>query len=147
MIVHLNQRLYDEILSYSTRMLPYEACGILLGESDPTHEKHTYKEILRATNFIPFRNHAKDPTHQFLINPIDMLPYLSQTSHPIMGIFHSHPTAAPIPSAEDLRTLWHTVPTHWILSLQQPDKPDLQVYQLKKTTTTTYHKLSFVIGQ
>lgn len=141
MSVHLTMKIYDEIVSHSIRSLPNEACGILLGEASSlqTDELHVHM-------FIPLRNHAIHPTRQFAINPIDMLPYLNDNSRSIVGIFHSHPTASPVPSAEDLLTLWHTMPTYWILSLQHEGNPDLQVYHLKKTTTTEYHKLSFVIG-
>jgi proteasome lid subunit RPN8/RPN11 len=140
--VYLSMKLYDEIVSHSTRSLPNEACGILLGKASSLQTNELY-----AHTFIALRNHAKNRTQQFAINPIDMLPYLNDNSRSIVGIFHSHPTAAPIPSAEDLDTLWHSIPTYWILSLQHAGNPDLQVYHLKKTTTTAYHKLSFVIGQ
>lgn len=142
MSVHLPKKLYDEMVLHSLHSLPNEACGILLGE-DPSLQT----EELHVHTFIPLLNTAIHPTRQFAINPIDMLPYLSDRNRPIVGLFHSHPTAPPIPSAEDLQTLWHMMPTYWILSLQRAGNPDLQVYRLKKTTTTAYHKLSFVIGQ
>lgn len=143
MLVHLTRKLYDEFVSYSTNSLPNEACGIILGEAYPARDE------LHALSFVPLRNRAVSPLHHFVIDPIELLPYLTNTvhKHPLIGLFHSHPTAAPIPSAEDLQTEWHTLPSYWILSLQHTANPDLQVYQLKKTTTTAYHKLSFVIGQ
>ncbi|WP_436237656.1 Mov34/MPN/PAD-1 family protein [Paenibacillus sp. LjRoot153] len=142
MSIHLSRQLYDEMVAHSRHSLPNEACGLLIREASfsPSDELHIH-------SFIPLRNYAAHPTRQFTINPIDMLPYLTDIRSTIVGIFHSHPTAAPIPSAEDLLTLWHTIPTYWILSLQHEENPDLQVYSLKKTTTTAYHKLSFVIGQ
>ncbi|KRE69906.1 Mov34/MPN/PAD-1 family protein [Paenibacillus sp. Soil750] len=142
MSIHLSKKSYDEMISHSIRSLPNEACGILIQEASfsSTDELHIH-------TFIPLPNHAAHPTQQFVIHPIDMIPYLTDQRCTIVGIFHSHPTAASTPSTEDLLTLWHTIPTYWILSLQHEEKPDLKVYSLKKTTTTAYHKLSFVIGQ
>ncbi|MDR6548925.1 Mov34/MPN/PAD-1 family protein [Paenibacillus qinlingensis] len=142
MSVYLTKKIYDELVSYSMRSLPNEACGILLGDSSSQSSTE-----IHIHTFIPLHNHAEHPTRQFLIQPIEMLPFLSDKNLSMVGIFHSHPTAAPVPSAEDLSTLWHTVPSYWILSLQDESNPNLQVYSLKKTTTTAYHKLSFVIGQ
>ncbi|NQX61539.1 Mov34/MPN/PAD-1 family protein [Paenibacillus qinlingensis] len=142
MSIHLSRQLYDEMVSHSMRSLPNEACGILTQEASLTPS-----DELQIHTFIPLHNYAADPTQQFAILPSDILPYLIDKRRRIVGIFHSHPTAASIPSAEDLSTLWHTIPTYWILSLQHKERPNLQVYSLKKTTTTAYHKLSFVIGQ
>ena len=139
MSVYVTKTVYDDIISYSLHKLPNEACGLLLGEASPS-QTHVH-------TFIPLHNPAIDPTRHFIIHPIDMLPYLTNNNRSVVGIFHSHPKAAPIPSNEDLDTLWHTIPTYWILSLQDIEKPNLQIFRLKKTTTTEYHKLSFVIGQ
>ncbi|MBP1963448.1 proteasome lid subunit RPN8/RPN11 [Paenibacillus aceris] len=76
-----------------------------------------------------------------------MIPYLTDSQNPVIGLFHSHPTAPAIPSELDLQTLWHTIPTYWILSLQHMHNPELLLYQIKKAVSTGYHKLSFVIGQ
>lgn len=109
MSIHLSRQLYDEMVAHSRHSLPNEACGLLIREASfsPSDELHIH-------SFIPLRNYAAHPTRQFTINPIDMLPYLTDIRSTIVGIFHSHPTAAPIPSAEDLLTLWHTIPTYWI---------------------------------
>ena len=139
MTVHLPTNLYDELVAYSTSSLPAEACGIILGTWHP--------DRIYANEFVSLSNSAADPTVSFNINPIELLPYLHNQKQPVIGLFHSHPTAAAIPSHQDLQTLWHTIPTYWILSLQSPCQPELAVYQLKKTITTTYHKLALVWGQ
>ncbi|OAS22352.1 Mov34/MPN/PAD-1 family protein [Paenibacillus oryzisoli] len=141
MSILISRKSYDDMLTHSMRSLPNEACGILIQDaSSSEYDVHIH-------TFIPLHNHAAHPTREFSIHPVELLPYLTDKRRTVVGIFHSHPKAASIPSAEDLTTLWHTIPTYWILSLQQRENPDLQVYALKKTTTTAYHKLSFVIGQ
>ncbi|MDD9265674.1 M67 family metallopeptidase [Paenibacillus sp. GCM10023248] len=143
MIVQFKKELYEHLLSHSLQMLPEEACGLLLGESEPRRHATT----LRAQRFAPLTNHAANPQRHFELNPAELLPYLMDRKHPVIGLFHSHPAAPAIPSQEDLQTLWHSLPSYWILSLQQPHKPDLQLFQIKKATSTTYHKLAFAIDQ
>ncbi|NRF90781.1 M67 family metallopeptidase [Paenibacillus frigoriresistens] len=142
MNVFINAEVYNDLISYSLQRLPEEACGFILGGQ--THGKN--KE-LQASTFIPLRNIASNPWNRFEISPVEMLPYLMDSNHPVIGLFHSHPTAPPLPSEQDLQTLWHSIPTYWILSLQQPQHPELQLYQIKKAPQTAYHKLAFVIGQ
>ncbi|SDO27446.1 Proteasome lid subunit RPN8/RPN11, contains Jab1/MPN metalloenzyme (JAMM) motif [Paenibacillus sp. yr247] len=142
MIVHLNEELYINLVLHSLQKLPEEACGFILGGQSP--EKHG---ILQARSFVPLRNCAKNPRIHFELDPEEMIPFLMDSINPVIGLFHTHPTAPPVPSNMDLQTLWHSIPTYWILSLQHPEQPELQLYQIKKATPTSYHKLAFVIGQ
>lgn len=142
MIVRIKEELYNNLIMHSSHKLPEEACGFILGEQS----QDTNGEI-QALTFIPFRNCASDPRNHFEISPKEMIPYLMESKNPVIGIFHSHPSAPPVPSYEDLQTLWHAIPTYWILSLKHPKQPKLQIYQIKKATQTTYNKLPFVIGQ
>lgn len=141
MIVHLKSELYTQLLQFSQQKMPEEACGLILGElSSSTGE-------LLASSFIPMRNCSTTPRTHFELSPVEMIPFLTNSQNPVIGLFHSHPAAAAIPSAVDLQTLWHAIPTHWILSLIHPDKPELLLYQIKKASSTSYYKLAFVIGQ
>ncbi|MDQ0874118.1 proteasome lid subunit RPN8/RPN11 [Paenibacillus sp. V4I3] len=140
MRVHINEELYNNLINHSLKRLPEEACGFILGGQAPGKN-----EELQASTFIPLRNIASNPRNRFEISPVEMLPYLMDSNNPVIGLFHSHPTAPPVPSEQDLQTLWHSIPTYWILSLQQPQHPELQLFQIKKAPQTTYHKLAFVI--
>lgn len=142
MNVCITEDLYKYLITHSLQRLPEEACGFILGG-----QAHSKNEELQASTFIPLRNIASTPMNRFEISPVEMLPYLMDNNNPVIGLFHSHPTAPPVPSEHDLQTLWHSIPTYWILSFQQPQHPELQLYQIKKAPQTSYHKLSFVIGQ
>ncbi|KQX47029.1 Mov34/MPN/PAD-1 family protein [Paenibacillus sp. Root444D2] len=142
MNVYMKQNLYKDLHMHSLQQLPEEACGFILGGQAPNKN-----EALQASTFIPLRNIASNPRNRFEISPVEMLPYLMDSNNPVIGLFHSHPTAPPVPSEQDLQTLWHSIPTYWILSFHQPQLPELQLYQIKKAPQTSYHKLSFVIGQ
>jgi proteasome lid subunit RPN8/RPN11 len=136
----MNKEFYTNLVIHSLQKLPEEACGFILGEQSPNGE-------LLAHSFVPLRNCASNPRNHFELNPEEMIPLLMDRKNPVIGLFHTHPTAPPVPSDIDLQTLWHSIPTYWILSLQHPGQPELQLYQIKKATPTSYHKLAFVIGQ
>ncbi|MDU0204123.1 M67 family metallopeptidase [Paenibacillus sp. MAH-36] len=141
MAVYFKKELFNQLLQFSQQKMPEEACGLILGKSTSP------KEELLASSFVPMRNCSTKPRIHFELDPAEMIPYLTNSQNPVIGLFHSHPTASAVPSAADLQTLWHTIPTHWILSLANPDNPELMVYQIKKASLTSYHKLAFVIGQ
>ncbi|NHW36716.1 M67 family metallopeptidase [Paenibacillus aceris] len=142
MIVQFKDELYNQLLQHSLQKLPEEACGLILGEHSPSANGSLFAHAL-----IPLHNCANDPRGHFELSPNEMIPYLTDSQNPVIGLFHSHPTAPAIPSELDLQTLWHTIPTYWILSLQHMHNPELLLYQIKKAVSTGYHKLSFVIGQ
>lgn len=76
---------------------PEEGCGFLLGQAEPVR-------VISA--FLPVHNaHEGERARRFLILPSD---YLAAERHAalngldLIGIYHSHPEVAPVPSATDL---------------------------------------------
>lgn len=141
MVVHLESELYMQLLQFSLQKTPEEACGLILGELSSS------TGVLLASSFVPMRNCSTTPRTHFELSPVEMIPFLTNSQNPVIGLFHSHPAAPAIPSAADLQTLWHAIPSHWILSLTHPERPELLLYQIKKASSTSYHKLAFVIDQ
>ncbi|NEW08720.1 M67 family metallopeptidase [Paenibacillus sp. SYP-B3998] len=138
-MIQIQDELHKKLIDYCISTLPYEACGFITGT--------VISQTIEAISMIPSKNHASNPRHHFEMSPHDIIPVLVNPKTKVIGIFHSHPTAPPAPSEADIATLWHTFPTYWIVSLQNPFKPELQIYQIKKAPQTSIHKLSFVIGQ
>ncbi|NOU97933.1 hypothetical protein GC093_32605 [Paenibacillus sp. LMG 31456] len=121
--VFIKKSTLDHITCYCMKKKPYEACGFLLG----SHEAET----IYADEFIPVTNIAENAVKSFVMDPAVMIPIVTNhSSHvkPIVGVLHSHPTAASIPSAEDLYAAWLHIPSHWIVSLQHDECYDIQVF-------------------
>lgn len=78
--------------------LPYEACGVLRGVAAAGG--------MRIQEFIPIRNVAPDPLHHFFLHPDEWVRQCLSGSD-LVGLFHTHPRSAPIPSSEDLQQLAH----------------------------------------
>jgi proteasome lid subunit RPN8/RPN11 len=70
------------------------------------------------------------------MEPRELTAALAQTPQErLLGVFHSHPHSAPEPSLIDLQTSWYTLPSYWIVSLQNFANPSLRVYKLQRTAT------------
>lgn len=115
----------SSMVDHCLQTLPHEACGFLFGAA--------YGNTIMVKRFAPVPNVAKEPAVRFEMDPASLIPLASRrndnNNEIIVGIIHSHPLAPAIPSNEDLLTAWHQMPSHWILSLLDLEKPDLQAYR------------------
>lgn len=76
---------------------PEEACGLLFGNPSLNQSRTVISQ------YLPLRNTAAAPRHHFLLEPVEWVRHCRRGD--FLGIYHSHPTAAPVPSALDLKNL------------------------------------------
>lgn len=129
--IQLPDSVKQEIIAHCTTIKPMEACGFLLGTTELSE--------IHVKVFEPIPNHSKNPAIHFSMHPAQMIPLLMNNlpgGYHVVGILHSHPSAASTPSHEDLLTLWHNIPSHWIVSLQQPEIT-IAAYRYFQATTPT----------
>lgn len=92
--------LYETIAAWMAAAWPEEACGLLLGTpGDPPG-------VQRA---IRCRNVSPDPRRSFAIDPAEHLAVgldARAAGLEIVGTWHSHPDAPPVPSDADARWAW-----------------------------------------
>ncbi|WP_165452201.1 M67 family metallopeptidase [Paenibacillus thalictri] len=128
------------MIEYGQTQLPYEACGVLLGDVEAAATfVHT---------FVPVPNISTGPLNHFLMDPLHLLPYIKETSGAprLAGFYHTHPLAPAIPSEQDLLTEWHTVPTHWIVSYAAPSNPHVRCYRYDSIGRgTVYESVCFSV--
>ncbi|MGM1046934.1 MAG: Mov34/MPN/PAD-1 family protein [Bacillota bacterium] len=94
--IQLTAEVFHKISKQTFTCLPEEACGVLLGNLSERH--------LLMDDYIPIRNTAADPRHQFSLDPVQWTSLLLK-KHRIYGLFHSHPSSLPVPSQDDLHQL------------------------------------------
>jgi [CysO sulfur-carrier protein]-S-L-cysteine hydrolase len=94
-IYFINEKLYQGMINYCIYELPLEACGLLSG---PIGSRS-------AMTLWPLPNEAKSPVRFSLSaeNVEWVLMEMTALGEELTGIFHSHPTAPPLPSLADLR--------------------------------------------
>ncbi len=98
-IVYVKAHLLNEIEQYGKQHLPFESCGVLFGIKR--------EDSIHISEWSPVRNEALTRQSHFWFQPqewVELL-YRQTSEHQIVGIFHSHPTKAPILSETDLEGL------------------------------------------
>lgn len=81
----------EELLAHAIQAVPREACGVLVGTKDV---------VVRR---IPMSNTAKDEI-SFVLDQREQLSVwreLEESGEDLVGIYHSHPTTAAVPTHTD----------------------------------------------
>ncbi|MCZ8512095.1 M67 family metallopeptidase [Paenibacillus filicis] len=142
-LIIIDEMLLRRVIAHCESELPREACGFLGGVREPDGT------VVRAMQWLPVRNRAQDPSHHFLMDGLDTVQCLMrlEPSLELVGLVHSHPRTAAVPSEEDLATEWHTLPSHWIVSLAVPGHPDVRAFAyMNKDGTIMYRPLRILSG-
>lgn len=124
--VILEKKLLDALNDYCINQQPFEACGMLMG-------KQLVEDgirVIRVEGFWPVKNISRSPEQTFELDPEAWVRHMSDVSlrEQTIGVFHSHPSAPPVPSMEDVQGMWE-FPVYLIISLAGKT-PQAKSYQL-----------------
>lgn len=113
-----------EIAEHAMAQAPREACGILAGQGS------------RISKGLPVHNIAPAPRLQFQLDPVEQLKAL-KTIDALglnwIGVYHSHPRTAPIPSDQDIAACVDQRLLHLIVSLDQ-SKPRFKLWRIERSS-------------
>ncbi len=99
--VALPDALRARLAALAGRRHPAEACGLLLGTREPGGAR--VREVLEAGN------RAADPRARFELDPAGWLRAEERAASAgleVVGVWHSHPDAPAVPSAQDRAGVW-----------------------------------------
>lgn len=120
MVYRIDDDVAREIANHARSQFPAEACGLIAGRDQ------------RISFAVALRNVAQEPQREFAVDPAEQLRALKTIDVEgwrWIGVYHSHPFSAPIPSAEDLRSGYDYGLLQLIVSLRG-DKPAFKLWQL-----------------
>ena len=106
--VHIPRTLINQILEQAQGSSSREVCGLIAGLDG------------KPTRCLPIENADRDPTHHFLLDPkqqIDAMRAMREQGEELFAIYHSHPDAPPLPSAEDLEQAAYPDALYVVVSL------------------------------
>lgn len=124
MHVTITYSLARQIADHALAESPLEACGLLAGTGD---------HIAAA---FPMRNAAQAAERQFRLDPNEQLKALKAIDDARLewiGVYHSHPRSAPIPSTADVKEWADSSLLQLIVSLEH-SKPQLKLWRLSETS-------------
>jgi [CysO sulfur-carrier protein]-S-L-cysteine hydrolase len=116
---------YDEMIRHCIQASPFEACGLLSGRGKDCETVWRMRNVERSE-------------HSFAMDLDEMdrvFSDMKRVNHQFNGIYHSHPTALPVPSAEDIRYAVYPHAFYFIISLRN-HKPELACYLIDQLKVT-----------
>jgi desampylase len=128
-IAKITASAYARMLAICEAARPAEACGVLT-----VTQAHAAEDPIDGV--LPIRNASPSPELTFQFHPMDWISTYYETQknrQSIVGFFHSHPNASPIPSPSDeagwLELSGHGPFTYWIVSVWDADQPECCAYR------------------
>ncbi|SET01322.1 M67 family metallopeptidase [Paenibacillus sp. NFR01] len=119
--ITMSSAVRGKLIKHMLDCLPQEACGVLVGTVEA--------DGARINDYKPMANIAPDPQHFFLPDPRDWVQALYALPAPI-GLFHTHPLAAPWPSAADIAGLSSLESSFSVYLIGAPEPGDDSSLQL-----------------
>jgi proteasome lid subunit RPN8/RPN11 len=116
------REIVEEIVAHARSEHPRECCGILAGKNN------FINHIFKLTNIeTDPEKYWMDPREQ-----IQTFEGIDRLHLELLGIYHSHPHSLPYPSPLDIKRAFYPTIAFFIISLHNPEKPELRAFQIVK---------------
>jgi proteasome lid subunit RPN8/RPN11 len=121
-VVQVLRSIYDAMVSHALDERPDECCGLLAGTNG------VITRIYRATNVAEVKRvrYDVDPTEL-----VRIFTDMRETDVEHLGIYHSHPSSEPRPSATDRKLARYDAVVYFIVSLRSK-RPRVEAFRLRK---------------
>lgn len=120
MTLRLPREFADAIVDQARTEHPNEACGLLAGADG------------KATKIFPLINVERSPVI-YRIEPKEQLRAFNEIEDAgldLVAIYHSHTRSSAYPSATDVSLAYYPEAVYLIVSLADPDEPELRGYRI-----------------
>jgi proteasome lid subunit RPN8/RPN11 len=117
----LRRAALDAIVDHARRDAPNECCGLLIGSEH------------RIDEAVPARNARSSPT-RYEVDPSDhfaVIRRVRREGRAVVGAYHSHVLAPPVPSPTDVAEAYDEQLLHVIVSLQNPPDAEVRAYRIR----------------
>lgn len=125
-MVYLKRQHLAEMIAHSREQAPLEACGILAGKQGRVVKLYRARNADRSP--VSYR---LEPEEQYRV-----FKDIEERALDIVGIYHSHPTSPPVPSAIDLEQAYYPEAIYFVVSLADPVKPKAKAFRIVDGETT-----------
>ena len=120
-MIRIPQPIYDGLIAHARKGFPLEVCGILGGAEG------VVTVAFPMTNTDASNEHfTMDPKEQFAV-----VKELRAKQVSMQAIYHSHPETPARPSPEDIKLALTPQVSHIIISLADPDHPDVKSFKIE----------------
>lgn len=119
-MVYLKKQHLAEMIAHAREEAPLEACGILAGTED--HVVKLYRARNADCSPVSYRLQPEEQYRIFMD--------VEEKGWDILGIYHSHPTSAAVPSGIDLKQAYYPEAVYFVVSLADPVKPHVRAFRI-----------------
>jgi aspartate-semialdehyde dehydrogenase len=125
--IRVPQEMIETMVAHARVGAPQEVCGIIAGDNG------NLRRLFRA------RNVAEDPLTAYQIDPEEQLRIfktIDRQNWDVVGVYHSHPASPARPSPTDLNLALYPGAVYFIVSLMQPERPQVRAFRLNQEAMT-----------
>lgn len=120
-VLRIPSGIVDAMVRQAVKERPVEACGILAGKAE------TVEDAFAMTNVDHSSEHfMMDPKEQFAVAK-----EIRGRGLAMLAVYHSHPQSPARPSQEDIRLALTPGIAYVIVSLLEPEHPDVRAYLIE----------------
>lgn len=139
--LYISQSVWHELIDHMNSAPAHEVCGVLLGTKTAVGiQLHAYRRL---------RNVSLNPAYHFQLDPAEWI-HCCYNEPNLVGLFHSHPHTAPLPSQEDLERLpdfASMISVYLIgtlsIATSEPEQDHPQAYAESLSTNSNQHSLAY----
>ncbi|NQU94703.1 MAG: M67 family metallopeptidase [Candidatus Omnitrophica bacterium] len=133
-MISLSRKHIDDLVEYSKKEAPSEACGILAGPPTP-EEKFAagrLRRISKVTKIYLMAN-ADNSGQTFLMDPKEQLKVTKEIRTlglEMVGIYHSHLETEAFPSSHDVKLAYYPDSSYVIVSIKDEASPSVRSFKI-----------------
>ncbi len=127
MTIRLPAQVREAMLAHAYTCHPEESCGLLAGPADG--------DIRMA---YPLTNTLHSPTN-YTIDPTEhfrSLKHADRSGWDLIGVFHSHPHTAAVPSRTDIRLATEPEWLYVLVGMEEFDDPQIRAFRISERGVT-----------
>ncbi len=125
-MINLGEKAYKEMIAYSIKIYPIEACGLIAGKKEGKDI-----EIIKV---YPLKNIDNSEEHFTMdsVEQFEILKKIRRDNMVLLGNFHSHPYTPSRLSDEDVRLAYDKSLLYSVISLVDINNPVLNIFKVGK---------------
>jgi proteasome lid subunit RPN8/RPN11 len=125
-MIEIPRAFLSEMIDHAREEAPEEACGILAGQEGRVSQLYRARNADHSPT-----SYRLDPEEQYHI-----FEDMEVRGWELVGIYHSHPSSAAIPSDVDQKQARYPESSYVLVSLEDPDSPQIRSFRIEDGRVT-----------
>lgn len=138
-MIRIPRSLFDEMIVHTRSEAPNECCGLLGGKEDQVLRIYPVRNLPSDDPMIEQLKVPSDRRFRYIMDPKEQLQVhkrMREEKVEMVGIYHSHPHSPAYPSATDVRLAVYPDVRYFIVSLEEPARPQVRAFRIVEGKTT-----------